>query len=242
MFSINCILIDDERLAREELHLLLSSFPSFNIVGEAANADEGLELIETLSPDLIFLDIQMPEKSGFDLLEALDDAPKVIFTTAFDQYAIRAFEVNALDYILKPIRKERMLKTIEKVKLEIQKEKEAKTNFKSISKNRQVFIKDGDQCHFVKLATISLIQSVGNYAKLHFEEKSALLNRSLNLLEQKLDTEIFFRVNRQQIINLLFIDKIVPMFKGNLRIYLKDGTQVEVSERRSAKFKERMSL
>ncbi len=242
MHSINCILIDDERLAREELRLLLQDFPDFIIVGEAANADEGIDLITRLAPDLIFLDIQMPEKSGFDLLEALDHAPQVIFTTAFDQYAIRAFEVNALDYMLKPIRKERMTKTLTKVRAEIQQQKAKPPTVAVVSKDRQVFIKDGDQCHFVKVSTISFIQSVGNYAKLHFEGQSALLHRSLNLLEQKFDPTIFFRVNRQEIINLLFIEKIVPLFKGSLRIHLKDGRQVEVSERRSAKFKERMSI
>lgn len=242
MQKVTCLLIDDERLARQELRLLLKPFPEFEILGEAANADEGIDLIKQLSPDLIFLDIQMPEKTGFDLLEALDVTPKVIFTTAYDQYAIQAFEVNALDYLLKPIREERFQNTLQKVRMEIEKEKNIQPIPHQLSPDKQVFIKDGEQCHFVKISEIFLIQSVGNYARLHFENKKALLKRSLNLLEQKLDTSLFFRANRQEIINLNFIEKIEPMFKGTLRIYLKNGEKVEVSERRSVKFKEMMSL
>lgn len=242
MNKINYLIIDDERLARQELRLLLKPFSEFNIIGEAANADEAITIISEKKPDLLFLDIQMPEKTGFDLLEELDDAPKVIFTTAYDQYAIRAFEVNALDYLLKPIRNERLQTTLKKIQSEIEKEKTAAPAIQPFSKDRQVFIKDGDQCFFVKISDIYHIESVGNYARLFFDNKKALLKRSLNLLDQKLDPTIFFRANRKEIINLQYIGKIEPMFKGTLRIYLNNGHKIEVSERRSAKFRELMSL
>lgn len=240
MNKINCLIIDDERLARQELRLLLKPFPSYNIIGEASNADEAILIIENQKPDLLFLDIQMPEKTGFDLLEELDHSPKVIFTTAYDQYAIRAFEVNALDYLLKPIRNERLESTLQKVSSELLNQQSKPPA--PLTKDRQVFIKDGDHCFFVKVANISRIESVGNYARLYFNNEKALLKRSLNQLEEKLDPTIFFRVNRQEVINLNFIKKIEPMFKGALRIYLQTGKPVEVSERRSIKFKELMSL
>ncbi len=241
MNAITTILVDDEKLAREGLKALLKEFPEIEIVGEATNADEAIDLIDRLKPQLMFLDIEMPEKSGFDLLEELIETPCVIFTTAYNEFAIKAFEVNALDYLLKPIQSQRLREAIGKVKkqlADIVQDRERST----LSEQDQVFIRDGDKCWFVKLTDIRMIESAGNYAKIFFDTHQPLIHKTLNALDERLSTGIFFRANRQQIINLRYIEKIEPFFNAGFLIYLKDGTKVEVSRRQSVKFKEMMSL
>ena len=182
------ILIDDERLARNELKKLLQDFPEIEVIGEAANADEGIEKIESLNPDLIFLDIQMPGKTGFDMLAQLDSAPDVIFTTAYDEYALKAFEVNALDYLMKPIEPNRLADAIQKLQLAEEKEIAASLggiNRGTLTEADQVFVKDGERCWFVKLGEVRLFESVGNYAKVFFGNNKPLILKSLNALEEK---------------------------------------------------------
>ena len=246
--SIKTIIIDDERLARNELKKLLQDFGEIEIIDEAANVQEGLEKIEQHNPDLIFLDIQMPGKTGFDLLEELERAPRVIFTTAYDEFALKAFEVNALDYLLKPVEPKRLSDAIQKIHLEDS--KEIPTNGHSLSINRnglltdndQVFVKDGERCWFVKLNEIRLFESVGNYAKVFFGPNKPLILKSLNALEERLDDKTFFRANRKHIINMRWIEKIEPYFNGGLLLELKGGEKIEVSRRQTVKFKEMMSL
>jgi two-component system LytT family response regulator len=244
---IKAIIIDDERLARNELKKLLMDYPEIEVVAEAANVGEGIEKIENMNPDLIFLDIQMPGKTGFDLLSELDRAPNVIFTTAYDEYALKAFEVNALDYLLKPVEPKRLADAIQK--LHLQDEREQGTNGTTVNVNRsilaendQVFVKDGERCWFVKLNEIRLFESVGNYAKVYFAGNKPLILKSLNALEERLDEKMFFRANRKHIVNLRLIDKIEPYFNGGLLLELKGGEKIEVSRRQTVKFKEMMSL
>jgi two-component system LytT family response regulator len=240
------IIIDDERLARNELKKLLSEYPEIEIVAEAANAAEGIQRIEELQPDLIFLDIQMPGKTGFEMLSELDRSPHVIFTTAYDEYALRAFEVNALDYLLKPIEPKRLSDAIQK--LEHIEEKEGEdSEMPSIPRGAlgefdQVFVKDGERCWFVKLTDIRLFESVGNYAKVFFGPNKPLILKSLNALEERLDDHIFFRANRKHIVNLRMIEKVEPYFNGGLLLEIKGGEKIEVSRRQAVKFKEMMSL
>lgn len=237
------LIIDDERLARKELTSLLDNYPELEIVGEAVNADEAFEKIQTLKPELIFLDIQMPGKTGFELLEMLDSAPKVIFTTAYDEFAIKAFEFNALDYLLKPINTERLAETITKLlSKDDKKEKEEKTQQRKLSANDQVFVKDGDRCWFVKLADVRLFESDGNYIKVYFEKNKPMIHKSLNALDEKLDDRSFFRASRKHIINLGWVDTIEPWFNGGLMVQLKGGEKIEVSRRQAARFKDMMSL
>ena len=239
------LIIDDERLARNELKKLLADFTEIAIIGEAANADEGIEKIETLAPDLIFLDIQMPSKSGFAMLEELDRAPHVIFTTAYDEFALRAFEVNALDYLMKPIEPKRLADAIQKLTWADEKEAAvaAASGYRAIlSESDQVFVKDGERCWFVKLGEVRLFESVGNYAKVFFGSNKPLILKSLNALEERLDEKLFFRANRKHIINLRMIDKVEPFFNGGLILDLKGGEKIEVSRRQAVKFKEMMSL
>mgnify|MGYP002654670678 CR=1 FL=1 len=240
------IIIDDERLARNELKKLLSEFPDIEVVDEASNADEGLQKIEALNPDIIFLDIQMPGKTGFDLLSELERTPEVIFTTAYDEYALRAFEVNALDYLLKPIEPKRLADALQKLDEE---EKEQTTdgelvtmNRSMLSENDQVFVKDGERCWFVKLSEIRLFESVGNYAKVYFGPNKPLILKSLNALEERLDEKMFFRANRKHIVNLRMIEKVEPYFNGGLLLEIHGGDKIEVSRRQAVKFKEMMSL
>ncbi|MBS1655160.1 MAG: response regulator [Bacteroidetes bacterium] len=242
---MRAIIIDDERLARAELRKLLQDFPEVEVIDEAANAEEGVEKIEHQNPDLVFLDIQMPGKTGFDMLSQLEKSPHVIFTTAYDEYALRAFEVNALDYLLKPVEPKRLADAIQKLHIaEIKENRPISENFNTgiLSENDQVFVKDGERCWFVKLSDIRLFESVGNYAKVFFGPNKPLILKSLNALEERLDEKAFFRANRKHIVNLRLIEKIEPYFNGGLLLELKGGEKIEVSRRQTVKFKEMMSL
>lgn len=242
---MKAIIIDDERLARAELKKLLQEFPEVEIVDEAANADEGIAKIESQHPDLIFLDIQMPGKTGFDMLSQLERTPQVIFTTAYDEFALKAFEVNALDYLLKPVEPKRLADAIQKLHFTESKEPRTETeniNNSILTESDQVFVKDGERCWFVKLSDIRLFESVGNYAKVFFANNKPLILKSLNALEERLDEKTFFRANRKHIVNLRLIDKIEPYFNGGLLLELKGGEKIEVSRRQTVKFKEMMSL
>jgi two-component system LytT family response regulator len=240
------LIIDDERLARVELRKMLADFSGIEVLGEAANVQEAKQKIEELDPDLIFLDIQMPGKTGFDLLAELESTPQVIFTTAYDEYALKAFDVNALDYLLKPIDPKRLAEAINKII--IQEEKLQLTRIESVSNSNilgnhdQVFVKDGERCWFVKLSDIRLFESVGNYSKVHFGTNKPLILKSLNALEDRLDPKLFFRTNRKYIVNLTIIEKVETYFNGGLMLELKGGDKMEVSRRQAVKFKEMMSL
>ena len=245
---MRAIIIDDERLARKELNNLLENYPEIEIVDQAVNADEALEKIIQLDPELIFLDIQMPGKTGFELLEELEKVPKVIFTTAYDEFAIKAFDVNALDYLLKPIQEERLKDAITKV-LAVQASALAERAQEGVSEikqqlgmNDQVFVKDGDRCWFISLKEIRLFESDGNYIKVYFNNVKPMIHKSLNALDEKLDERSFFRASRKHIINLSWIETIETWFNGGLLVLLKGGEKVEVSRRQAARFKEKMSL
>jgi two-component system LytT family response regulator len=238
---IQTIIVDDERLAREGLKNLLKEYPEIQIIGEASNVDEAIDMIDKLKPQLIFLDIQMPEKTGFDLLEDLIETPSIIFTTAYDEFAIKAFEVNALDYLLKPIQKDRLGEAIGKAKKQIEDLRVDKLRAR-LMPDEKVFIRDGDRCWYLKLDEIKMIESAGNYAKIYFDKYQPLIHRTLNSLDERLSDQIFFRANRQQIINLNYLDKIEPFFNSGFLFYMKDGSKIEVSRRQAVKFKEMMSL
>ncbi len=242
---MNALIVDDERLARKELINLLSEHPQIEIIGEAMNADDAYKKINELKPDLLFLDIQMPGKSGFDLLEMLDAVPKVIFTTAYDEFALKAFEVNALDYVLKPIQPERLSDAIKKLSEPTKAEKVEDLPLLEQNKlglNDQVFVKDGDKCWFVRLSDVRLFESDGNYIKVYFENFKPMIHKSLNALDERLDDRTFFRASRKHIINLNWVQNIETWFNGGLMVQLKGGEKVEVSRRQAAKFKDKMSL
>lgn len=230
---MKALIIDDERLARFELRRLLLAHPGVTVIGEAGNLPDGLAAIAELQPDLIFLDVQMPGGSGFDLLAALDAPPAVIFTTAFDQYAIKAFDVSALDYLLKPIEAPRLAHAL----LKYERQSDAPRE-RAQASDGKVFIKDGERCWFVAMEQIVLFESEGNYTRVYFDNNRPLLLRSLNQLEAKLDPENFMRVSRRQIVNLKFVIDIAPGPAGGMVMTLKDEIKVPMSRRRAAEFKQ----
>ncbi|HUX93633.1 MAG TPA: LytTR family transcriptional regulator DNA-binding domain-containing protein [Ignavibacteriaceae bacterium] len=239
---MKALIIDDERLARVELRRLLSPFKEINIIGEAINADDAKSKINELNPDLIFLDIQMPGKNGFELLEELDSVPIVIFTTAYDEYALKAFEYNAMDYLLKPIEPKRLEETVKKIIERNRKTITQDSENPILTETDQVFVKDGERCWFVKLESVRLFESEGNYVRLYFEENKPLILRTLNYLDERLDSRTFFRANRKHIINLKYIENIEPWMNGGLLVKLKGGVKIEVSRRQAIKFKDMLSL
>jgi two-component system LytT family response regulator len=228
---MKAVIIDDERLARVELRRLLADHPEVQVAGEARAGEEALEVISSAAPDLIFLDIQMPGMSGFELLERLEDVPQVIFTTGYDEYAIQAFEVNALDYLMKPIAPARLAAAIARVRARHPK-----------SRLEQVFVRDGERCWIVRLADVFLMESDGNYTRLCFGSDRPLIRRSLSALEEQLDPAIFFRANRKQIVNLKWVQETAAGIGGALAVTLRGGREVEISRRAAARLREVMSL
>jgi two-component system LytT family response regulator len=228
---MKALIVDDEPLARRELARLLAAFPRIQVVGEAAHIDEARERIDALAPDVVFLDIQMPGGTGFDLLERLDRVPRIVFTTAYDQFAVKAFDVNALDYLLKPIEPERLASAIAKLQPFVSPGADTPPD--------QLFIKDGPRCWFVPLREVSLFTSEGNYVRLHWGRERPLLGRSLASLEEKLDPKRFFRANRAQILNLDFIAHVEAGDGGRLHVQLRDGPEIELSRRQASEFRAR---
>jgi two-component system LytT family response regulator len=240
---MNIILIDDERLARKEMNSLLSNYSELNIIDECSNVDEAKVSIQKNNPDLIFLDIEMPEKNGFDLLAELDFVPKVIFVTAYNDYALKAFDVNAIGYLTKPVDPERLKNVITPlIESHTTKKQEDSKQESKLGLEHQIFLKDGDKCWFVTLKDVRYFESEGNYIRVFFKDEKPLILKSLNLLEEKLDETIFFRANRKNIINLKHITNIENWFSGTLRITLNENEHIEVSRRQSSKFKTLMSL
>jgi two-component system LytT family response regulator len=246
MKTFKTLLIDDERLAREELKSLLKEYHEIEIIDEAKNGEEGIQKIKELKPDLIFLDINMPGINGFDMIKQLEEIPRVIFVTAYDEYALKAFEVNALDYILKPVDPERLREAIQKLTTEDDFVSSQQTIIsrkeRVLSVNDRVFIKDGEKCWFVELSKVRMLESDGNYVKVYFDNFRPLILRSLNSFEDRLDPEQFFRANRKYIINLQWVSSIENWFNGGLQVELKEGEKVEISRRQAIRFKEMMSL
>ena len=243
MKTLKAVIVEDSRLARNELKELLKAHQDIELIGEAENVDEGFELITKTNPDLLFLDINMPEKDGFELLEMLDDVPITIFTTAFDDYAIKSFEYNAFDYLLKPISQKRFSSSITKVLEKINAtssttpEKE-----EGLRLDKQIFIKDGEECWLVKIQDISLFEIVGNYTRVFFDSNTPLIYKSLAQIEEKLPSDVFFRANRQQIININHVKKVVSWFNGKLKIEMNSGEEIEISRRQSYIFKDQLSF
>ena len=236
---MKALIIDDERLARAEVRRLLADFTWVKVVGEAENAEQALALIQSQQPDLLFLDVQMPGKTGFDLIEEIrGEMPRIIFTTAYDEFALRAFEVNALDYLMKPITPDRFAAALARAR----EEQLGPANQSPLRSSDQVFVRDGERCWFIPVSKIRLLESEGNYTRVRFENQSPLIYRSLSTLEQRLPADDFFRINRQQVVNLHFIDKIETWFSHGLKIWLKGGEECEVSRRAARAFRQKLSL
>jgi len=235
------IIVDDERLAREELKTLLSEYPDIEIIGEYKNTIEAKTAIENDAPDLVFMDIQMPGETGLELLEKIKNPPRTVFVTAYDEYAIKAFELKAYDYLMKPIDPERLAEVYKRLSEE-NKMPESVVNSGKLHAGEKVLIKDGEKVWFIKVDEIRYFESEGNYVKVHFEKFRPLILRSLNSLEDRMDEKIFFRANRKFIINLMHVINIENWFNGGLQIELSCGTKIEISRRQTIRFKDQFSL
>jgi two-component system LytT family response regulator len=250
---MKALVIDDEPLARSELRRLLKRHPEIEIVGEACNADEAREAIRRHQPALLFLDVQMPEENGFELLASLDSGvPAVIFTTAFDQHALQAFEFGALDYLVKPIEPDRLQEALERA-ARIPADQtstvggddagdEVEPSNAPLKPGEKVFVRDGDRCWFVPVESIRGIEADGNHARLWLDGSEPYVHRTLAQLEHRLPEEIFFRASRSQIVNLHCVESVEPWFSGSLRAKLKGGKIVELSRRQSRLFRQRLGL
>ena len=242
---MKALLVDDERLARNELRRLLAAHADIEIVGEAVDADDAAAKVKALKPDLLFLDVQMPGPDGFSLLEQLEPPlPLVVFTTAYDEFAVKAFEFNALDYLLKPVDPNRLVAALEKVRPRgnAAPMDPAGSATHRLTPEDKVFVREGDRCWFVPVKNIRLLESEGNYTRLHFDDQKPQLFRSLTAMEERLDARHFFRANRKQVINLAWVESIDPWFSGGLLVKLKGGLKVELSRRQAQDFRDRMSL
>jgi two-component system LytT family response regulator len=231
---VRALIVDDERLARAELRRLLAAHPDIAIVGEAAHAGEARDRIAQLAPDLLLLDIEMPGENAFDLLASLDAAPVVIFTTAFDAHAVRAFEVSALDYVLKPIDPARLATALDRAR-----EAVPPTAPDGDGIDR-VFVRDGDRCWFVRLTEVAVIESDGNYARLDVPGQP-MLARSLSYLEARLQPG-FFRASRKHLVNLRLVDRVEPGPGGGLVLILPGGKEIEMSRRAAQRFRAKMTV
>jgi two-component system LytT family response regulator len=242
---MKALLVDDERLARNELRRLLAAHADIEIVGEAVDVEDARAKVGALKPELLFLDVQMPGADGFSLLEQLEPPlPQVIFTTAYDEFAVKAFEFNALDYLLKPVDPNRLVAALEKLRPRGSAAPFAPGAVAShrLTLEDKVFVREGERCWFVPVKNLRLLESEGNYTRLHFDDQKPQLFRSLTAMEERLDPKSFFRANRKQVINLTWVEGIEPWFSGGLLVKLKGGMKVELSRRQAQDFRERMSL
>lgn len=253
MSELNTLIVDDERLVRSELRNMLEPRDDVTVVGEAADATEAEGAVEEHDPDLLLLDVQMPDATGFELLERLDEVPHVVFVTAYDEYAIRAFEVNALDYLVKPVLEERLTEALDVVQDRVassektsgpapQPEDEDREKPDTLRAEDKAFVKDGERCWFVRLGKVRLFEAAGNYTRLYFDGEEPLIHRSLSYLEERLDPDQFFRASRQHILNLEWVEDMDSRRNGKLAVILASGKEVELSHRRSRTFREEMSL
>ncbi|HEX3730095.1 MAG TPA: LytTR family DNA-binding domain-containing protein [Opitutaceae bacterium] len=234
------LIVDDERLARDELRELLAAFPDVEVVAEAANGAEARRALAQGRPEVIFLDVQMPEENGLELLESLDPPlPQVVFVTAHDEFAVKAFELNAADYLLKPVDPARLAAAMGKVR---SLRPPSASEDRILAREDRIFVREGDRCWFVEVGQIRLLESVGSYTRIHFSEAHPQFFRSLNAIEVRLDPRKFFRANRSQIINLDWIAGIEPWFSGGLLVELRGGPKIELSRRQAREFRKRTSL
>lgn len=233
---IDAIIIEDSELARFELEHQLKAHPQINIIGQAGDVDAAVALINESAPDLLFLDIDLPGGNAFQVLERLEHIPQIIFTTAFDHFALQAFGFNTVDYLLKPIEAERLAKAIGKLKIEPT-DASAK-----LTADSPIYVKDGERCYLVRPKEIRLIEAVGNYSRLFFAAHTPLLYRSLSAIEERLEPTMFFRASRQHLVNLNYVDQIAPWSNGGLHLTLRGGGEIEVSRRQSNRLRELLSL
>jgi two-component system, LytTR family, response regulator len=238
--TIRTLIVDDEPLARQRLRRLLQADPDITILGECSDGQQAVADLRALQPDLVFLDVQMPVLDGFEVLQELGDTtlPAVIFVTAHDRYALKAFEVHALDYLLKPFDKARFAAALERAKAQIHQGNAAAMNERlqkllqiapGQSSPKRLIIKSSSRIYFVRIEDIDWIEAAGNYVRLHVGKEEHLLREGLTALENKLDAGRFVRIHRSTIVNIERIRELQPVFHGDFVIILHDGTELALS-------------
>ena len=238
---IRALVVDDEKLARERVRDMLHGDSEIEVIGECANGREAVEALKKKSPDLVFLDVQMPGKNGLDVLDSLapERMPVVIFVTAYDQYAVRAFEVHALDYLLKPFDQARFQKALERAKAQILSGQKGEIGQRIMSALEQIktkpeylerlVVKTNGRVFFVKTSEIDWLEAEGNYVRLHSGKESYLLRETITSLESQLDPKVFMRVHRSAIVNINQIQELQPWFHGEYRVMLSGGIQLTLT-------------
>lgn len=234
------LVVEDSRVAREGLIRMLKEYPMLDIIGEADHPTTALQLIEQAHPEVIFLDIHMPGESGIELLEKLDYNPRIIFTTAYSEYAIKSFDFHTIDYLLKPISHERLSQAI--TKLQLSSEKPQSAPKQPLEMNHKIFLKDGDNCHLVTLESIRYFESCKNHVRIFFNDKSAFIKKPLNQIEERLPQKFFFRANRQYIVNLQAICAIEEGIHDGYLVTMDDDVEIEISRRQAIDLKSLLSL
>jgi two-component system LytT family response regulator len=241
--NIKILIVDDEPLARERIRLLLDGKPEIKIIGESSNGHQAVESIIKLHPDLVFLDIQMPEFNGFDVIQVIgvEQMPVVIFVTAYDQYAVKAFDVHAIDYLLKPFDRDRLDEALQRAKREIglRQSTEGSKNIQSLLSDLQkdkrlqnrILVKTAGRITILRTDQIDWVESAGNYIKLHVGGKAHLLRETMKGLSEKLDSDNFVRIHRTTIVNMERIKELQPHFHGDYAVILEDGTKLTLSRR-----------
>lgn len=253
MSNIKIIIVEDERPARDLLKTYLEAYPEMELLGEYDNGFDGLKAINELKPNAVFLDVQMPKLTGFELLEVLEHQPEVIFTTAYDQFAIHAFERNAVDYLLKPFSRERFKEAITKLNSRLEAKEGGSKQENSIEKIRQHFaesdeklhrvvIKKSGKIHVISTSDINFLEAQDDYVMIYTDEGKYLKQQTMKYFEQHLDNEQFVRVHRSYIANIACIERIEPYEKSNFVLILKDGNKVPVSRNGMQLLKENLDF
>ncbi|MFZ6817613.1 LytR/AlgR family response regulator transcription factor [Undibacterium sp. Ji22W] len=243
---MKAIIVEDSRLAREGLTRMLGQFPEIELLGAADHPKQALPMIEEMQPGLLFLDIHMPGEDGFELLAKLSYQPTIIFTTAYSEYAIRSFDFDTIDYLVKPISQERLTQAIKKLFNKSPDDHDSKegiaANKTRLEINSKIFVKDGEKCYLISLDSIRYIESCKNYVQLFFGDQRAYVKKSMNTIEERLPAGYFFRANRQHIINLQAIKAIEESMQQGYLVTLSDGKVLEISRRNAIELKERLSF
>jgi two-component system, LytTR family, response regulator len=252
MKKLRTVIVDDEPLARERLASLLSAEPDIEVVRQCRDGEEAVAAIDQLTPDLVFLDVQMPALNGFEVIQAVgpEKMPLVVFVTAYDQHALRAFQVRALDYLLKPFDRERFQEALQRARASIQREETGDLGRRLLAlvkdlrrdqpKTDRLVVKSGGRLFFLRTDEIDWIEAAGNYVRLHVGTTSHLLRETMNSIEARLDPEKFFRIHRSRIVNMERIQEMQPWLNGEYAVVLRNGTRVTLSRGYREKLQERL--
>jgi two-component system, LytTR family, response regulator len=252
MKKIKVLVADDEPLARERLSGLLSQEPDIEMVGQARDGEEAVTAIHDDSPDLVFLDVQMPQMNGFDVIEAVgsDKMPLVIFVTAYDQHALKAFQVRALDYLLKPFDRERFKDALSRARKQLERDENGDLGRRLLAlvkdlrrdqpKSDRLVVKSGGRLFFLRTDEIDWVEAAGNYVRLHVGPGSHLLRETMNAIEGRLDPEKFFRIHRSRIVNMERIQELQPWLNGEYAVLLRTGTRLTLSRGYREKLQDRL--